>query len=632
MNIAIKIFKTVKAIATVAILLISSQSYSFSKWSDVVLEFDVSISEDATPALLKGILEAKDTGISAINFEKGTYHFYPDKGFEKYCYISNHGDLMVNTAFPILNMKDLTINGRGSTFVFHGVMIPFLIEDSKDITVQNITIDWNQTFHSEGLIVANDVINKTFDMKITDQYPYEIRNGEIFFIKEYYQHSMGQTILYDPTRKAISYNTEAYTGITIKSRNTLSNNLENIIYKYDHDAKDVEFKPIGFQNKVRVEQLKPGLIRVYGHSKKMPPVGHILTMKGEQGINRVAPAFRVLNTDGFNAKNINIHHAGGMGIIAENSSDLILERFNVTPSKGRMVSTTADATHFVGCRGKVVLSHCTFQNQLDDATNVHGTYQKIVDVIDEYTIGVRMMHHQQKGFVIGKHNDRIGLIRLANSFFPYAELSIDKVSYFNNRYQIVKLNQKIPKNIKVGDLIENLDAYPEVHITNCTISNNRARGLLISNSVKTIIENNFFSTEMEAILIPVESGYWHESGNGANIIIRNNTFQDCQHSGFNRGIIRLETDDDNTNVAFKNIKIINNTFNHFDSAILEVSNTDGLTFKGNKIFDSGTFPKLHPNTPVIQIKNSLNINFNNNSYEGKAKNKLKSDTKLKIDF
>ncbi len=593
-----------------------------------IVEFTLEIAKDATPAVVSRILQADKKPISEIRFEKGTYHFYPDKGYEKFCYISNHGDGMVNTPFPILNKENLTIDGQGSLFIFHGVIIPFLIEGSTNINVKNVSIDWYQSFHSEGLIVANNIENKTFDMEISKEYPYDIRNGEIFFIKEYYQHTLGQSILFDPKRKGISFNTEKYTSITTKSKTSTTFNLDNIVYKYEYDKRDVGNKNIGVERRVRAEELKPGLIRIHGHKKKIPPVGNILSMKGEQGLNRVAPAFRVTHTKGFKGTNVTIHHAGGMGIIAENSEDLLLDNFNVIPSQGRMVSTTADATHFVGCRGKIILTNCTFQNQLDDASNIHGSYQKIVDVLDDYRIGVRMGHHQQKAFVIGRRNDNLGLVRLSNSFFPYKQLTIKDIEYINNRYQIITLNEKLPNDIKKGDLIENLDAYPEVIVKNCKIGNNRARGLLISNPKNTLIENNFFNTEMEALLIPVESSHWYESGNAANVVIRGNTFQDCQHGGKNRGVIRFNTDDDNKNIAFKNIEITNNIFNQFDNLILQVTNTDGLVFKENTITNSGTFPQLYPESPAIKIEDSKNIKFENNTYKGKAPNLIEADESM----
>ncbi|MBO0590125.1 right-handed parallel beta-helix repeat-containing protein [Cellulophaga sp. E16_2] len=610
--------KNILKIITASILVFSINCFSQQLPENEVVVFGLDIAKDATPALVSRILKANENPISEIRFEKGTYHFYPDKGFEKFCYISNHGDLMINTPFPLFNRNNLVIDGQGSTFIFHGVMIPFLIEDSKNISVKNLSIDWYQSFHSEGLIVANDEANKTFDMQISNEYPYDIRNGQLFFIKEYYQHTIGQSILFDPKRKAISFDTEAYTGITTKSKSEATFNIDTINYKYEYDKRDVDNKDIGVENRVTVKEIKPGLLRVFGHTKKMPPVGHILSMKGQQGLNRVSPAFSVKHTNGFNALNVTVHHAGGMGIIAENSADIVLDNFNVTPSQGRMVSTTADATHFVGCRGKLELKNCTFENQLDDASNIHGTYQKIVDVLDDYRIGVRMGHHQQKAFVIGRPNDHLGFVRLSESFFPYKKSTIKSIEYINNRYQIITLNDKLPKDVKPGDLVENLDGYPDLLVKNCTIRNNRARGLLISNPVHTLIENNFFSTEMEALLMPVESGHWYESGNAANVVIKGNIFQDCQHGGKNRGVIRFDTDDDNKNIAFKNIEIIDNTFNQFDNLILEVTNVDGLVFKGNVITNSGTFPQLYPENPAIKVANSKNLIFNKNKYQGKV--------------
>ncbi len=593
-----------------------------------VITFKTSISDDATQAVLAEVLKVNDHKVSELIFEKGTYHFYPEKGLEEFCHISNHCDVMIRTAFPIKNINKLTIDGQGSTFIFHGIMIPFLVDKSKDITIKNVSIDWHEPFHSEGLIVAHDKKKGTFDMQISEEYPYEIRNKQLHFIKEYYEHTIGQSILYDPQRVAIAYDTEAYTNLTNSRKAEVSRYIENINYKYTYDYRAPEYKSIGRENKLIVEEIKPGLVRIHNHSKKLPPIGTILTMKGEQGFNRVAPAFRVTSTYGFNAQNVNVHHAGGMGIIAENSADLILDGFNITPSKGRMVSTTADATHFVGCRGKVVLKNCTFHNQLDDASNIHGTYQIVEDIIDANRIGVRMGHHQQQGFVVANPNDTIGLVRLDDSFFPYDQLTVKDIQYLNGRYQIITFNEEIPSSLQVGDFVENISAYPEVLVHNCDIANNRARGLLISTPKLTVIEHNTFHTEMEAILVPVESSHWYESGNAANIYIRNNTFQDCQHSGFDRGVIRFDTDDENKNIAFKNIEISDNTFNQFDNLILQITNVDGLKFTGNTITNSGKFAQKYPSNPVIKLNASHNVEFTNNNYKGKAKVMLQGDRSI----
>lgn len=54
------------------------------------IHFTTEIADDATLAVVKTILAVEEEGISQISFEKGTYHFYPDKAFEIYRHISNH--------------------------------------------------------------------------------------------------------------------------------------------------------------------------------------------------------------------------------------------------------------------------------------------------------------------------------------------------------------------------------------------------------------------------------------------------------------------------------------------------------------------------------------------------------------
>ncbi|WP_157366640.1 right-handed parallel beta-helix repeat-containing protein [Aquimarina agarilytica] len=596
----------------------------FSAQAQKVKSFDLSIAADATASVLSTIQSIDEEGVT-VTFEKGTYHFYPDKGLEQFCHISNHDDVFVYTAMPIFNKKGLTIDGNGATFIFHGLMIPFLIDHSEDITLKNFSIDWAMSFHSEMEVVAVNKKDKTIDFRISKEYPYEIRNGQLYFIKEYYEHSIGQAIYYDPDRNAIAFDTEAYGGLTNWGKAESRFGVEDIQYKYKIDKRSKFHGKLGTAHSLVVKELEPGLVRVYNHRKKMPKVGLILATKGSQKYNRVAPAVRVTWTKEFNMNNVSIHHAGGMGVIAENSENLTLDAVKVTPSKGRMVSTTADATHFVGCRGKVVLKNCVFNNQLDDASNVHGTYQEIIDVLGPNQLGVRMGHYQQQGFVIGKEGDKIGLVRLSNSFYHYDELTIKSIKKVNRRYQVITFNETLSKDVKSGDLIENLDAYPYLEVVNCDISRNRARGLLLSTPKGALIEGNYFHTEMEALLIPVESGHWYESGNANNLIIKNNTFEDCQHSGFNRGVIRLVTDDDNENIAFNNIEITNNTFKHFDNLILQIANTNHLLFQGNTIANSKKFKALHNQNEVIQIKSSKGIVFKNNRYKGKAKKMITTE-------
>ncbi len=583
------------------------------KQNNIIITAEVA--EDATMAVLEAIELVNAGKANAISFEKATYNFYPDKAIEKYTHTSNHGDYLSRIAFYIDGADGLSIDGNGSDFIFHNRLYPFYLTNSEDVELKNFSINSAQRFGSEPIVVANDEKRHTFDIKIEDGEQYEIRNGVLYFVQPDYEYTIGQSILYDPQRESVAYNTEYYTPINGYGKISKPTEFE---YKYQIDKNDPYQKVRGREYRLGVEDLGDGVLRISNHKKALPPVGMILSCKGEQGSNRLAPGIKIENTKDFIAENIIIYHASGMGFLGENCENVTLDNCKVIPSKGYMVSTTADASHFVGCRGNLTIKDCTFRNQLDDATNIHGAYQPIVDIVDHNTIGVRMGHYQQQGFIQARVGDSIGFVRILDSFHAYDTRVVKDIKYINGRYNLITFDKALPADLEIGDLTENLSAYPKVKITDCYFGGNRARGLLISTHKGTIIENNTFATEMEAIMMPVESGHWLESGNAANVIIRNNVFEDCNFSGINRGVITFKTDDEVSNTAFTNITIEDNEFKHFDNLIVEARNVDGLVFKNNTITNSGTFPQLYPENPVMTFEHCKNVALDNNKYNGKA--------------
>lgn len=587
-----------------------------SNGGDRVITITSDMADDATPALLSVIESLENGSANTIQFEKGEYHFYPNRAIEKYTHTSNHGDFISRIAFYIDGVNGLTIDGNGSKFIFHNRIYPFFITKSSDVNLKNFSIDYAERFSSEPVVVANNQKKRTFDIQIPEGEQYEIRNEVLYFISPDYEYTIGQSILYDPATEKVAYNTENYTPIGSFGK---VSKPASFSFKYELDKNDYYQKMRGKEYKTRAEQIKPGIVRIYGHKKKeLPPVGMIISCKGEQGLNRLAPAIKVEHTTNFLAENVTVHHASGMGFLGENCENVTLESCSVIPAEGYMVSTTADASHFVGCRGTVSLNNCNFRNQLDDACNIHGAYQPIVEILDEYTIGVRMGHFQQQGFIVAQPNDTVGFVRIADSFHAYATTTVESVKYINGRYNIIKLKGALPENLKEGDLLENLSAYPKVKITDSYFGGNRARGLLISTPKGTLIEGNTFNTEMEAILMPVESGHWYESGNAIDVVIKNNHFQDCNFSGLERGVICFRTDDDLENPAFHNIEIVGNKFDSFDSMIIEARNVEGLKIADNVINYTGTFPSLYPNNPVLTFKYCKDVFLKNNTYNGKA--------------
>lgn len=549
--------------------------------------------DDYTP-VVRSILEEHPGGNLTIVFPKGEYHFFRTCARGKYHAVTNHDNGYKYFAFPLEGMRDVEIDGQGSAFVFHGVMTPFLVEHSENVTLKNFSIDWEEPFYIQGTVVVSDPENSTVDLRLTDFSAVAMEgdrltltnNGQVL-------HFLGETMVFDPRTRAVAYNAAHYLLGGPHTRTAEARKLDN------------------------------GIWRIKARFAKEPaPAGLVYVFKGPNGLNRLAPAIHVKDSERFKAEQIDIYHAGGMGVIAEKSGDLHLDRVNVClkPGSDRMVTTTADATHFCNCRGTVVVENCLFENMLDDATNMHGTYLKIERVVDERTLLARLNHPQQFDYDFAAAGDEIRIVD-AQSIAPKGSNRVAEYRKINEVYAQVRFEEPVGPDVAAGDGLENMSWYPELTFRNNVVRNNRARSILLSSGRKMLVENNTFSSMMTSILFEGDLDHWHESGAVSEVVIRNNTFFDCCYGGNKASVIWV-----NPHVKTKpegvyyerNIVIENNLFKSFDRSVLRACSVDGLVFRDNVIEPSGTYPSLFPEIPEVEVEHVRGFVFSGNRYVGKS--------------
>ncbi len=572
--------------------------------------------KDATPAFLNMMRDAKKAGRSRIVIEPGTYHFYPEKAFETFCFITNHDDGLRSTPFPVIGYKGLEIVGEGAEFIFHGLMVPFILEGSEDIRMSGFTIDWELPLHSEVEVIARNESTHAFDVRV--DIPYEIRDGELLFLKEGFEHSLERSLCWDPTTGAVAYNCAAICQLQPRRNRSLVRFADQIPYLYEQDPQLTVNRFRGREVSLRAEEISPGIVRLSGHHAALPEVGWVIISKGENSLNRPAPAIRIHGCRDVVITDVTIHHAGGMGVIAERTENVLLERVRIAlrEGSGRLLTTSADATHFNNCRGLIEMKDCLFENMLDDATNVHGTYVRIADIIDTHTVGIHLGHFQQLGYEFALPGDQCGFVREGISLSPFQTAIVSNVEKINKRYYLLSFKEEL-HDIKEGDLIDNLDWYPEVKITGCTVRNNRARGFLFSTPHKVLVENNHLSCMMSAILLPAGfAGYWYESGRIQNCTIRNNYFGDSGYGGGSQPIISAHLDESDDPFPYGKLVIENNVFNTFDPYILNISGVDTLVFSNNEVKRSGTYPVIRHGNPVLRIQQINHQVIEENRIEG----------------
>ena len=272
-------------------------------------------------------------------------------------------------------------------------------------------------------------------------------------------------------------------------------------------------------------------------------------------------------------------------------------------------------------QGKVILKDCLLESQLDDGLNIHGNYAEVDKIIDEYTLGAKIVHRQQKGYRFAMPGDSVRLIDRKTLLSDGQYFVVRNVRYINDSYFEIVTKEPI-KSVLPGMGLDNITWSAQLEMTGCSVGKNWARSVLIKTPGKSIISNNRFYSTMQGIRNWGEMIWFYESGNVNDVLISGNEFIDLCRVGMGLPVILIHPQikgvaaGGGSGFYNRNIKIVNNVIKTFDRGILYAFTVDGLTFENNTIIRSETFKPLSPDLPVIKIENCKNINISNNHYNG----------------
>lgn len=553
-------------------------------------------SKNASPVLQKALAkikaEYKEGEKVILRFPEGRYEFHEKGAAVREYYISNHDQTNPKkVGIALEDMKNLTLDGQGSEFVFHGRMLPVSLLRSENCLLKNFSIDFENPHIAQVKIVEND----PQDGIVFEPAPwvdYRIAKDSIF---EAYgegwtmRHSWG--IAFDGDTKYLVYNTS----------------------------------DIGCPTK-GASEVAPRRIHAPGWKDARLVPGTVVAMRGW---GRPTPGIFLSHDVNTTIENVKVHYAEGMGLLAQLCENITLEKFGVClkgDADPRYFTTQADATHFSGCKGKIVSCNGLYEGMMDDAINVHGTYLKVVKRVDDRTLVGRYMHGQSWGFEWGCPGDEVQFIRSNTmelvgkqnkiiSIRPY-----DKEQTEGAREFLITFQEPVDQviNEQSGFGIENLTWTPEVLFSGNVIRNNRARGSLFSTPRKTIVENNLFDhTSGAAILLCGDCNGWFETGACRHVIIRKNRFVNALTNlfQFTNAVISIypEIPDLKGQQQYFHggpeggIVIEDNEFETFDAPILYAKSVDGLVFRNNTIKLNTEYKPFHPNRNRFWLERVTNV-------------------------
>ena len=553
-------------------------------------------SKNASPVLQKALAkikaEYKEGEKVILRFPEGRYEFHEKGAAVREYYISNHDQTNPKkVGIALEDMKNLTLDGQGSEFVFHGRMLPVSLLRSENCLLKNFSIDFENPHIAQVKIVEND----PQDGIVFEPAPWvDYRIAKDSIVEAYgegwtMRHSWG--IAFDGDTKHLVYNTS----------------------------------DIGCPTK-GASEVAPRRIHAPGWKDARLVPGTVVAMRGW---GRPTPGIFLSHDVNTTIENVKVHYAEGMGLLAQLCENITLEKFGVClkgDADPRYFTTQADATHFSGCKGKIVSCNGLYEGMMDDAINVHGTYLKVVKRVDDRTLVGRYMHGQSWGFEWGCPGDEVQFIRSNTmelvgkqnkiiSIRPY-----DKEQTEGAREFLITFQEPVDQviNEQSGFGIENLTWTPEVLFSGNVIRNNRARGSLFSTPRKTIVENNLFDhTSGAAILLCGDCNGWFETGACRHVIIRKNRFVNALTNlfQFTNAVISIypEIPDLKGQQQYFHggpeggIVIEDNEFETFDAPILYAKSVDGLVFRNNTIKLNTEYKPFHPNRNRFWLERVTNV-------------------------
>jgi hypothetical protein len=511
------------------------------------------------PVIRKLLDENRNGRYLKLVFPRGRYDFWPNEGRD------DPSDPTVG--FDIRDRSGVCIDGQGSEFIFHEWMMPFNVQNAKDITLRNFSIDWDKPFIAQAEIVecGDDFLDLKIDKNV---YPYEIENDTLYFKGEGWRSKIGT-----------DYN------------NIFNAGNKDIVYQTADN-------PLGDISDATAELRENGLVRLHFRLDMKPERGTLIALYHHYYIT---DGIQLMQSRRLWLEQINIYHALSIGVNASGCEDIILKHVNIIANKkkNRVFSTLADATHFSGCKGRIVIDSCTATGAGDDFVNIHGMYAPVVKVLSDHEVLVAQ-HDRYIGFEKGDKAWRVDKATMQRGQILSVAEQADVSKNGAVTGHRLKFTENITGILKIGDLLENIDKNPDVEITNCHVmKSNRARGILVSSPGKVRISNNYFNTAGSAILIESdrEGNVYYESGAVRDVAIENNVFENCYTSGWGEGVISISPDispKDAASPAYHhNIRITGNTFRHFDYALLYARFVDTLVFSSNRMIYTDTYPPFY---------------------------------------
>ena len=422
---------------------------------------------DATAAFVAAAREVQKSGAQRLLIPPGRYRLSAGGNPEN-----------PHTLFAFRKLNGLTIEGEGAELLVSGLTSLFSFDGCQDVAVHGLTVDWPRPPFSVGLVTASTA--RSFDVAVEPEYP--VVGGE----------PVGAFMDYDPTtRLPMPAGLDVYNSV------------------------------------VRTELLSPQRLRVQLTREIPVTVGRLMVLRHQvYSFN----AFVFSRCRDVQVSDTTVYSTPGMGLVAVVSENVTLRHFDVLnrPGSRRPMSATADACHFGGCKGTVLLEDCTFEGMGDDGANIKsGLYLSVRQRLDERTV---LGQHNLKMVDLPDAGDTLEMSH-ADILVPFANGQVRTATLEPGPEHLhrVAFAEPLPAELREGDVLGNATRTPALRMRRCTVRGNRARGVLCQTRDAVIEDCTFSGCTSAGVLVLTEVVHFFESIGTRDVVVRRNLFENCNY-------------------------------------------------------------------------------------------------------
>lgn len=520
-------------------------------------------------AIRKCIAAAQSSGIPAeVVFAAGVYQVEPE---------SAGGDDWFS--LPIKGADKLILRGAqgGTTLIFTQPSAGgILFENCKDVSVRNLTIDYDPLPYSFGTVTDVDEQGGGFDLELD---AHSIAPDHSAYSKENAKALWGIVIHPDEGHHTTRYGPHVIgAGGSIQRVAGRSWRLES---KLRHG---VTAAAAGLRTHARYVHMP----RTYG----------------------AGVCFR--NSTNVRAEGVTILASPGLAFLPILcGGEIALVDCHVRVAPGRLLSTNADGIHARGLRGKLHIEQCSFEGMADDAINIHSSAILVQNIISPIEI---IAPNHTWSLRPGDNLVVLDPDRLTEKGRTTVSSTEPGPGSTRIRFTQPITSLKAGSGFADADRIYNLsEAGSPFVIRDCHFLAFRGRGILASSIGGVIERNRFENNEGWGLDIAFGERIWGEGPPPANLVIGGNAFigkggmqpainvrvsiaYEKPMGGEERGIRPM-----------RNITVRDNTFENLSGPAIRMGGVVGSVIENNRINRNGDAAQPPLKIAAVAIDNSSSV-------------------------